>query len=389
MARTTIMSKNEDWIEKYMAFTDDTEPSRLYRLFCGLFGISVALERKVWLEWHKNIYPNVYVFLVGPPGSRKNTAIDIIEGMLWEIDVKLAPYSSRRALSKFMEDARRDIQYNGRTITHSSVGIIAKELVVLLGQNPADILEHLVHWYDCDDTYVYNTYSQGCDEIRGVYVSIIGGITPELIHTRIAKSLPGLGLFSRVLFVYADGREKSVPIPIVDPDLRMELVRDLGRINKMTGKFTMTDEFLDHYVKWYDELDLFDEFEGTVLSAYKERRQMHVLKFAMLSSASRGNTGVLEEYDLNRALEWLEQAEEFMLEPFKAFGRNELATIALEVMRVVNKNREGVDLAKLFERFYRDVNKDEFLSIMESLRQQGKLRINAKGGRLYITGAKQ
>jgi len=61
----------KDWLDAYMNYGDNTEASALFRKWVGVSTIASALRRKVHLEWHARIFPNLYVVLVGPAGGRK------------------------------------------------------------------------------------------------------------------------------------------------------------------------------------------------------------------------------------------------------------------------------------------------------------------------------
>ena len=72
-----------DWIESYLEATDNTEPPILYRTWTAVSVIAAVLQRKVFLEWHTRIFPNMYIVLVGPPGRcRKGTAMVPVQKML-------------------------------------------------------------------------------------------------------------------------------------------------------------------------------------------------------------------------------------------------------------------------------------------------------------------
>ena len=69
--------ESKDWINTYLAYTDNTEPPHLYKEWVAVSVIASALQRKVFLEWGPmTFYPNMYIILCGPSGkARKSTAM--------------------------------------------------------------------------------------------------------------------------------------------------------------------------------------------------------------------------------------------------------------------------------------------------------------------------
>jgi len=383
------MRKLPDWIDSYIKFSDNSEASYLYRLYSAIFGISAALQRKCWFEWHSKIYSNVFIALSGPSGSRKNTAIDPIRLMLEEIEVPLSPMASRRGLAKAMEAVKRDAvwQPSGEFIVHSSLAVIAEEMVIMFGTDSQDMIKHLVHWYDCK-THEYLTNSQGSDKVINPCLTSIGGITPELISSTLHADAVGGGLFSRMLFIYSPRKGKQVIFPFMtkeDLSLRDRLVNDLNEIKLMVGKFTVDEKFLEKYGSWYKAHDGSTLFRNTILTSYTERKQVHVFKLCMASSASRGDSFVITGEDFDRTLGWLNLAEQEMLKPFSGFGKNELAQSTSQILAAICYDGE-TSLFKLLGEFYRDVSREELIKVLYALQQMGEINLEPlKGGDFRVT----
>jgi hypothetical protein len=374
-----------DWITEYLRFTHETEPAFLYRLYAAIYGISASLQRKCWINWHEEIYPNVYFAFSGPSGSRKNTAINPIQKMLREItDVRLSPLASRRGLSISMQKAKQDTPYQGSTsgiIVHSSLAIIATELAVLFGRDSEDMIKSLVNWYDCQDSFDYLTATQGEDKVIGVCLTMAGGITPELISSTIKRDVVGTGLFSRMMFIFAPRKGQISIFPFKtkkDLDTESKLIEDLYSINKMVGYFTITESFMDKYAPWYTEHDSKGIFRNTPLSSYSERRQVHLLKLCMISSASRGDSFEITAEDFDRVVSWLVMAEKEMLKPFSGFGKNELAQFVQPILASIVFDKE-TSTSKLINEFYNDLTKEEMMKILFTLQQMGEIKMERTG----------
>ena len=83
-------------------------------------------------------------------------------------------------------------------------------------------------------------------------------MAPLLLTTCLPKEAIGGGFASRVIFVYAAGRERRKPrrkLTSSEKKLTSNLVHDLCLINKMHGEFIFTLEAKKHYDKCYLDLD--------------------------------------------------------------------------------------------------------------------------------------
>ena len=124
--------KLDDWIDSYLEYTSNTEPSELYRRWVAISTLAAALRRKVKVEWGLlTWYPNMYIVLVGPAAARKGTAMDPGLDLLRETDIPLGSDSgSREALIEKMKLAI-DIDSDNPNIIpvpHHSLTVYSKEL---------------------------------------------------------------------------------------------------------------------------------------------------------------------------------------------------------------------------------------------------------------------
>jgi len=89
--------KLDNWLDAWMEYTSNTEPPRLFKKWVGLSTMAACLKRKTvfWLG-SERWFPNMYVVLVGPSGTRKNTAMSPAEDFINEVGVELAANSTTR-----------------------------------------------------------------------------------------------------------------------------------------------------------------------------------------------------------------------------------------------------------------------------------------------------
>ena len=238
----------KDWITSFLDYTENSEPPELYRLWTGISCIAACLQRKVYLSWEGKIFPNLYVVLVGPSGCRKGTAMRPGRSLLDEVGAKLSAEAvTREALIRRI---KRSGEFAGGVEDinmHSSLTIFSEELTVFLGYSNVLLMSHLCNWFDCQDEWTYETKNQGTDNIRNIWVNMIGATTPSLLQSTLPQDAVGGGLTSRIIFVYEDEPGKIVPAPFLtehEQDLREDLANDLTYMLAQKGEMKYTKEFL-------------------------------------------------------------------------------------------------------------------------------------------------
>lgn len=352
-----------DWLEAFLQYTDNTEPSRQFRVWTGISTIAAALQRKVYLEWGTlTFYPNMYIVLVGPSASRKGTAMRPAADLLEGANISLTASSTTlQALIRRMGEANHvehDIN-TGRVISHSSLTVFSEEFTVFLKAGDTDMMSVLCDWYDCKNRFIHDTKSQGTDEILGVWLNLLGATTPALIRSSLPMDAIGGGLTSRMVLVYAARKGKTVFVPLLtkaELQVRDALQQDLEHIKMLKGSFKITEAFLDRWCEWYKSAEekppeqLDHRFDG-----YISRRPTHVMKLSMILSASRGGSLIMDSCDLDRAVALLEDAEKRMPFVFSGMGQSAISELLPRVTAFIAK-RGTCHFSHLMEHFYNDAD---------------------------------
>lgn len=381
-----------DWIEGYLQYTDNTEPPYLFRKWIGASVIASALQRKCFLPWGSlTFYPNMYIVLVAPSGKvRKGTAMDFGSGFLYEpgMNIKLAAEAiTREALIRELNTAS-DTAINdddGSKAIHASLTIYSQELTVFLGYNNLHLMSDLTDWYDCRKRWTYRTKHQGTDVIEGVWVNLIGATTPKLIQVAMPMDAIGLGLTSRIIFVYEEKKGKSVPDPFQTPEelaLRAKLVSDLEQIAMSAGPFKVTEGFVNAWTEWYLSQEGNPPFQDERFAGYFERRPAHVMKLSMILNASRTDKKTIDDGDLKSAIEMLEATEVKMPLTFSGIGASNQAAILARVMAEVG-NRKEVTFAELMTILRHDATKWDLERVLEALEAMKFCMLMSKGRIVY------
>lgn len=368
--------KLPDWIEGFLRFMKDTEPPDSYKIWVAVSVIASCLERKCYLAWMlDNVYPNLYIALVGPAGkTRKGTAMGPGLNMLHKVGVQIAAEATtREALIRRLKrasDNKVDLKRGGISAMHSSLTVFSKELTVFLGYGNNQLMSDLCDWFDCGPTWTYETKNMGTDNITGVWVNLIGATTPEVL----AQALPstnaiGGGLASRIIFVYEERKGLVNPRPAVTPEmiaLRELLIDDLNSIHIMSGEFKVTDAFMDKWVDWYLNSEANPPFEDPRLDGYCSRRQVHLLKLCMIMSASRSSEMLIGVEDFHRAQVLLETTEKRMPRVFAGIGQSPQADITNRVLSTIAYRGE-VKYDELLRIYYHDADTETLRMVLDTL----------------------
>jgi hypothetical protein len=379
-----------DWIDAFMDYSNNSEPPASFRLWTAISVLSATLQRKCKLPWGTlTFYPNMYVVLVAPSGkARKGTAMGFADELLEGLGVKLAAESTtRESLIQALAEANDNtIDLDGSVNMHSSLTVFAPELTVFLGYNNHALMSDLTDWYDCRSRWTYRTKNMGTDEITGVYVTLFGATTPELIRTTMPLDAIGGGLTSRMIFVFERKKGKIVPAPFqTDAELELfkKLQADLERIHTLRGEFKVTRSYLDHWTDWYTAQEDNPPFNDHRFAGYIERRPNHVKKLAMICNASRTDKMIIDRTDLERAIEILKFTEVKMVDTFSGVGKSNNADVLTRVMNEIG-TRGSMLKQDLVKMFYFDADARTMDSVIETLKSMNFLQIRQEGRDTYI-----
>ena len=375
-----------DWIDAYMDYTKNSEPADSFRKWVAISVIGACLQRKCMLQWEGTMYPNLYVVLVGPSGSRKGTAMrpgrEILESMM---GINLSPEAvTREQLIRRLRKAGDTTISEGATIIgHASLTVFSEELTVFLGYNNNQLMADLCDWYDCKNRWRYETKNQGVDDIMNVWVSLIGATTPRLLETTMPQDAIGGGLTSRIIFIYQESRGRVIPTPFMtahEVELEARLVHDLEAIKMLHGEFIPTDSFLKSWIDWYTVQHEDPPFADPRLEGYLTRRGTHVLKLSMVMNASRCGDMKLTKEDFDRALYELSLVEKNMPYVFRGIGKSDMVDVTNRVMATIARYGE-ITFSALLGKHYYDVDRDGLYRIVGTLTA---LDVDGKGGRFCM-----
>jgi len=382
----------KNWLESYLEYTFDTEPAQQFHKWIGLSSIASALRKKVWFRFGRiRVHPNVFVVLVSEPGiARKTQAIAYGEEVVGEVSaiVTSADAITPQAMLEDLETSiAEEMLPDGTSMRHNSLSIISGEFESFLGQRKDNtkMLVLLTDLYDCKiRPYRYRTKGAGSNVIASPFLNLQAGTTPESLASSLPSTAIGGGLTTRILFIWADGKEKKVDIPETSKaliELRGHLINDLTIISRLVGAYTYTKESKVWWKKWYadyEELSPDRLCKDPAFRGWYSRKPTLVIKVGVLLSAAKSNTLTVGVQEFEEAVGRIEDVEETMHKAFVAVGRSEITPDVALIMQVVQ--RQGVISEKQLQSLvWRDIDNAKFDNVIATTISSGNVHREFRG----------
>lgn len=332
---------------------DGVPAPHAFKLWAAIFAVGAATERKTWTQLVNGIpvYANLFVWLVGPPGTGKTQAMVPMSVHLRKAGVtKLAPNDvSKQSLLDALKDAPGSVTWPAtetsgpRIMEYHYLSMVIRELSNFMSSYDAALAGLLTDLFDNppeNDERKRTTKGAG-PIIRPSVAMIAGTATRNLGNT--VGGFWGQGFMSRIIMVYSADQpvvdffqgehdeEGEVPVrEEFDPDL----IAILKRVHAIKGRMRWSPEAVEAFKKWYG---LGPNREGCApfpkhskLLEYNARRYLHATKLSMISALSDERMRI-EEVDFKRALGWLESAEALMPEIFKEMATHSDSEVLREL----------------------------------------------------------
>jgi hypothetical protein len=272
----------------------------------------------------------------------------------------------------------------GQQHFHSSLTIFSNEFTVFLGYGNKELITALCDWYDCHPRWSYETVSRKKEEIIGVWTNILAGTTPDAIQTSLPLESIGIGLTSRIIFVWGDKREKLVIWGSkTDEELKLQqlLIRDLEQISMMSGEFNVSNGFMSAYEAWCREADVNKPFYDKKFDGYCGRRRKHLLTLSMICSASESDRMVITEDHLMRAAGLLAEVEINMPKVFRGIGRSDISSLVQDtIVFLTNSYTKDVPIRDIARHFESDMDKLTLDRVLVTLETIGYIKVVRRPG---------
>lgn len=405
------------FLKKHLQYVNNTESPVIMHIWSAISAAAAAMGRHVWLEQGTgNMFPNMYILLVGPPGVRKNSAINYAVKILREsTGVKFAPDDTggqRQGLIVALEDSESDdvsAQLGGTDLADinllvkddvlSSLGkvklnltaddpdahalyICATEFGSFLGQGSLDMTRFLIKMWDAED-YTYKIRKE-YNILKNPLLNLLGGTTAADLSTLLPPEAIGQGFMSRIILVFAS--QKAKRLPPSKSFLNNNLSKDLEKVYKflfetLEGKMIMSNEAAKVSDKIYME-DI--KIADTRFIHYSERRQDHLTKLAMVLAATK-MSDTIAPADMEEANNILLQTERTMTDALGEYGLSPLAVARQKMVEFIQHANGPVSDNILWMMLRKDMRMLDFKNCLSELINARKiLQVKTKQGTAFV-----
>jgi hypothetical protein len=324
------LTQQSDFVTDFMSLTEGSVSPEIFKLWSGISALAGALERRVWARSGMGvIYPNLYVLLVAPPGVGKFIIETVRE--LWQDTVepgsKLPAFnvaSDSVTNASLMDELNKAkdvfLTPSGPPLVYHSLLVAAEEFQVLLPAYDQQFIASLNSIYNNKSLHRESRRTGSVKElsIENPHLCIFGGAQPAYFVSTFPDEAWSTGFARRVIMIYSSESPLrdffyESPVPV---GLREKILRRLAAVSQLYGPMLWQREAAQKLTHWHQAGGP-PRPSHSKLVHYNRSRSVFVAKLATISAISRTMEMRIELIDVERALEWLLQAEKLMPDIFR------------------------------------------------------------------------
>lgn len=364
-----------DLISSYNKYTLHTEPPEQFHFWTLIHGVGSALGRKVFYQQGLlEYYVNLFIILLGPPATKKSTALGLTKKFLQQMPEDFFFLSNIMTKEKLLDEMsspahRRSFDAIGRRWEFSQATGFCSEISSFIGENyRADSMGNfLIELWDEKYQIEEKTRKHGTVTAKLPFGNFIGGAVPEWFYNKLSTEIISSGLARRFLLVYAERPARPVPFPDdVDKEITDNIRNHFFRITQMVGRMTLTECAKKVHLKYYDKnYDPAPNLPDYVKSFMGTKAEFS-LKLAMIFSAMRDSTRVIDGPILDFSWRLLSYLEGDFDKIYAKMGTNQLNPMASKVTKYLNAER-GTSKAVLLKKVWRDMDVQSLDMVLDNL----------------------
>ena len=349
----------DNFVEAFCHYSEVFNTTPLYARASALWMVGTAVRRQVAMRGRgNNISPNLFIELVGGPGTGKSQSINAVRSIF-------LPATSRSIIPSSVTRAGMEDYMKGnlqQTKTPDGSLLLSRECIGLSeemqGILPDQDLGHLTLYnllYDLPAIHKAVTRTHGEVRLEAPYCSILTGAQPAFLAVSMPEQAWGMGFMSRSIMIFDTPRDRQSIFRLRDVNhkLKADLIHDLKLIADLCGYIEWTNEAVSLYDEWWVEAG------GTpipsqkrLMMGYNSRRELQMLKLAIIHSMSRGSDLIVDLPDVAAAITDLLHFESQMKNIFMEMATTGSMVALADVLdRVKTNTAEGkmTDEATLIE----------------------------------------
>ena len=379
------------YLHNYTILTGTNEAPEIFHRWSSLSLLSHVIGRRVWIDWGivGIVHLNLYVVLVGGPGSKKSTAMKIARGFAGHFeDIVIAGESMTKEVitQKMSKDGSPCIgsfEHNGKPVKYSQLSIFANELINLInsGGNPIGMIDFFTDVWD-QDVYKVETKNKGNDIIVGPYISLLGCLTPETIKLLQSQRVVSGGMVRRCLFIKGEACQIPNAFPETTPEqvqARMDILRHLNSIRSLHGEMKWMPDAKEEFKAIYDkEFYRKRSITDQVLAFFLETKPALILKIAVLLELAKEKPQlILTKESIIAANYLITEVEGGASYLFSNQGRNQMAPIMDQILGLVSMNNIPVSKKEIYMAFRKDATAGEIDEMLEQFVRTDQLALSS------------
>lgn len=390
----------DNWLAAYCSHTRFSESPDAFHFWTGVATVAGALRRRVWIdERHFQWTPNFYIVLVGPPGvAAKSTSIRSGLSLLEKVPgVFMGPQSMTwQALTESLQNAQELVKIEEQDTPEamSCITVGVSELGTFLKPDDTELVDVLVDMWDGQKTvWRRRTKTQGETTIHNPWLNVIACTTPAWLKANFPDVLIGGGLTSRMIFVFGDKKRQLVAYPsqlVPAEEYKKEqeyLLHDLLQISSLAGEMSFSPDARNWGIEWYKlhwTSSRNNHMASERFAGYFARKQTHLHKLAIVLSAAKRNTRVIEMEDLVEANQLITQLELDMQHVFSSIGVAQQAQISTEILALIKNNRK-ITVRDLWRLCFNTTAQKDFQEAVKAAIEAGYVRMTVDGETKTLT----
>lgn len=401
------------FLETYLKYVNNTESPSIMQIWSALSAASACMGRHMYLPFGiGDIYPNIFVLLVGPPGTRKSQAIKYASKLVAKhTSVRFAPDDTggqRQGLITALEGesitdshedemAMLDVALNvsnlteignlnlstgtGHTENKHHMFACASEFGTFMGEANSNTTRFLNKVWDGED---YHYKLRNTEQvIRNPLMTIVGGTTTADIARILPPEAIGQGFMSRWILVHAPNKEKRVARPYLNAECEIALADTFHRLStEMSGPIIETAEAAKYLDYMYTNENV--NIQDTRFVYYTERRHTHLLKLSMILAATRGSMSLTIE-DVEQAEIILSYTEIKMPDALGEFGLAPTGIARQKMLEFLQAANAPVLDSVLWQVMAKDMKRVDFMNACGDLVNAGKIaQVQTSSGQAMV-----
>ncbi len=384
-----VKNIDNEFLQCHLKYVYQTESPHIFHIWTALTSLGACMGRHVYLDTGIGItFGNMYVLLVGPPGTRKSSAIKFASDVMQKAtDVRFAPDDTggqrQGLIAALLDDEDLENADDLEAATAMDIEALmateinltpkedrhtmfanASEFGSFIGQSSLELMRFMIKLWDGED-YKYQL-AKTKSVLESPLLSLLGGTTPVDISMLLPPESIGQGFMSRIILVFAGHKEKSVPPSKAKLDTSLEpaLQRVYAHVERnMKGAMDMTDT-AKHMIDEIYAKEL--HIQDTRFTYYSSRRDVHLRKLTIILAVSRQSM-IVELSDVILAEEILIATEEYMPDALGEFGLSPIAVARHKMLDYLRFVKEPVSENVLWALMQRDMKLMDFKNSLNAL----------------------